>query len=180
MRFQSTLTISSPRIGANLTAILKGTTTSLFEADKVDMSLEYQTHAVGLEKANTAARSWLDLQAHKRPDFDYLEIATGPSALTRPALEILGGKTGNFTPRFSKYTFTNSNEHAFNAVRTNLRPWQDKVQLKTLDIEQDPTTQGLKKESFDVIIASNVCAPSFFIDFLELISASETAHMQKR
>lgn len=180
MLLQSTLTSCSHRIGANLTAILKGTTTSLFEADRVGMSLEYQTHAVGLEKANFAARSWLDLQAHKRPDFDYLEIATGPSALTRPALEILGGKTGTSTPRLNQYTFTNSNEKAFDAVRTSLRPWQDKVRLKTLDIEQDPMFQGLEKESFDVIIASNVCAQSLFIDSLKLISASDTPHLQKR
>lgn len=132
--------------------------TSSFEADRDGMLLEYQTHAVGLEKANHAARAWLDLQAHKRPDFDYLEIATGPSALTRPALEILGGKIGTSTPRFNQYTFSNSDEKTFEAVRTSLRPWQDKVRLKTLDIEQDPATQGLERESFDVIIASNVCA----------------------
>ena len=75
-------------IGGNLTKIVKGIASPPLFDERDKLFAEYEIHALGLEKANEALLRWLDLQAHKRPDYEYLEISNVPG-LAPPALEVL-------------------------------------------------------------------------------------------
>ena len=77
-------------IGTNLTNIVKDSAPPTFFVERDKLFAEYEIHALGLEKANDALLRWLDLQAHKRPDYEYLEISNVPG-LAPPALEVLVG-----------------------------------------------------------------------------------------
>ena len=142
--------------GENLVDILQNKASSSTLAARDDLMFEYHTSSVGLGRANKTVLRWLDLQAHKRPDCSYLELSGSSSALTLPALEILGGKVGESTPRFTQYTFTSAYPQVHGSMQKSLKRWQDRTKFKTFDINKDPFTQGFEKESFDVIIASNV------------------------
>ncbi|KAL9078526.1 MAG: hypothetical protein Q9157_002549 [Trypethelium eluteriae] len=139
-------------IGTSLGSILNGSLSSESVLMNGDMFSEYRTDSVGLQKANHAMMKWLDLQAHKRPDLNYLEVGAGKGSISLPVLEILGRKT---TPRFGQYTFTDSDPSHFEDAQKLLKAWQDRIQYKKLDIDQDPSDQGFEKDSFDVIIAGN-------------------------
>ena len=140
-------------IGENLGSILDGSISSESVIMKEDMFSEYRTDSIGLQGANHAMMKWLDLQAHKRPGLQYLEIGAGNGSISLPALEILGGKQ---TPRLRQYIFTDGEPSCFEDAQKLLRSWQDRVQYKKLDIDKDPSDQGFEKGSIDVIIAGNV------------------------
>ena len=139
-------------IGENLSSILDGSISPESVMMKDNMFSEYRSSSVGLQGANHAMMEWLDLQAHKRPFFRYLEIGAGKGSISSSALETLGGDQ---TPRFNQYTFSDSDPSHFEEAQKLLRPWQDRVLYKKLDINKDPSDQGFQKESFDVIIAGN-------------------------
>ena len=143
-------------VGANLPDIIKGVASPTFFTARDKLLSEYQTHALGLERAKEAALKWLDLQAHKRPDFEYLEISADNSGLAALALEVLAGKKGQLTPRLQQYTFTTADANSLEAVQKALKPWHDRVKCKKLDIQEDPSNQGFESSTFDVIIAHNV------------------------
>ena len=139
-------------IGENLGSILDGSISPESIMMKENMFSEYRTDSVGLKGANQAMMKWLDLQAHKRPGWQYLEIGAGRGSISLPALQILGGKQ---TPRFTQYTYTDGDPSCFEDAQKLLKLWQDRLQFKKLDIDKDPSDQGFEKESFDVIIAGN-------------------------
>ncbi|KAL9085033.1 MAG: hypothetical protein Q9165_007774 [Trypethelium subeluteriae] len=139
-------------IGTSLGSILDGSISSESVLTKENMFSEYRTDSVGLQKANQAMMKWLDLQAHKRPYLNYLEVGAGEGSISLPVLEILGRKN---TPRLNQYTFTDSDPAHFEDAQKLLKAWQNRLQYKKLDIDQDPSEQGFEKHSFDVIIAGN-------------------------
>ena len=140
-------------IGENLGSILDGSISpdSVMAAEK--MFSQYRTDSIGLQGASHAMMKWLDLQAHKRPGLDYLEVGAGEGSISLLALQTLGEKD---TPRFNQYTFTDGDPSHLEDAQNLLKPWQDRVQYKKLDIDLDPSDQGFEKDSFDVIIAGNV------------------------
>ena len=144
-------------IGESLGSILDGSI-SPESAMMIENSFsEYRTDGIGLQGANHAMMKWLDLQAHKRPGLQYLEIGAGKGSISLPALQILGGKQ---TPRFNQYTFTDGDPSCFEDAQKLLKSWQDRLQYKKLDIDRDPSSQGFQKDSFDVIIAGNASTTS--------------------
>ena len=140
-------------IGESLKSILDGSISPESVLMKENMFSEYRTDSTGLQGANHAMTKWLDLQAHKRPGLDYLEISAGKGSISLPALQILGG---NKIPRLNQYTLTDGDPSHFEDAQKLLKPWQDRLQYKKLDIDQDPSDQGFQKDSFDIIIAGNV------------------------
>ena len=140
-------------VGQSLGGILDGSISPESILMKENMFSKYRFDSIGLEGANHAMMKWLDLQGHKRPGLDYLELGAGNGSISLPALQILGGEK---IPRFHQYTFTDEDPTLFEDAQKLLKPWQDRLHYKKLDIDQDPSDQGFQKDSFDIIIAGNV------------------------
>jgi acyl transferase domain-containing protein/acyl-CoA synthetase (AMP-forming)/AMP-acid ligase II/acyl carrier protein/NAD(P)-dependent dehydrogenase (short-subunit alcohol dehydrogenase family) len=77
-----------------------------------------------------------------------LEIGAGTGSTTLGAVKDLSSKK-------AEYVFTDISPVFFENAKRVLKE-KDFIEYKTLDIEQDPSSQGFKNESFDVVIASNV------------------------
>ena len=140
-------------IGKNLGGILDGSVSPESILTKDDLLSEHRTNGLGLKSANHAMTKWLDLQAHKRPGMQYLEIAAGQGAISSSVLQTLGAKN---TPRFSQYLFTDNDPDCLEAGKKTLKAWQDRVQFRKLDINAHPSNQGFEEGSIDVLLAGNV------------------------
>ena len=138
-------------IGEKLPQILEGITPPLPVMMEDNTLFDYYSN----EPSNGMITKWLDLQGHKRPDYQILEVAAGTGSMTLSAMETLGGRHGS-TPRFSQYCFTDSDPSCFESAQVLLKDWQNHIQFKKLNIENDPIDQGFEEESFDMIIAANV------------------------
>ncbi|KAI0415269.1 putative polyketide synthase [Xylaria grammica] len=149
--------------GENLLKILDGNSAEHATAGKDDALTEYRFNTLGINACNDMMAKWLDLSGHKRPDQRILQIGAGTGSLTLQALGALGGEHGA-TPCFSQYVFTDSDTVGFESARELLQDWQEWIQYRELDIEQDPTDQGFEKESFDVILAGHVLHTTKRID----------------
>jgi SAM-dependent methyltransferase len=77
-----------------------------------------------------------------------LEIGAGTGSTTIGAVKDLSSKK-------AEYVFTDISPVFFENAKRVLNE-KDFIEYKTLDIEQDPSSQGFTNESFDVVIASNV------------------------
>lgn len=77
-----------------------------------------------------------------------LEVGAGTGSLTRNILPILPSDR-------SEFTFTDNSPIFFNEARKLFSDY-DFVEYELLDIEKDPSEQGVDLHSFDLIIATNV------------------------
>ena len=103
------------------------------------------------------AAAYVELVAHKNPNMDILEIGAGTGTATDPILESLlpeGDRQG--TPKYNSYTFTDISPSFFEKAQARLSHHADRMVYKTLDVEQDPTTQGFEKGKYDMVVAAAV------------------------
>ena len=145
-------------IGQSLPAILDGSVLpeSLLAHD--DAFSHYRTDSIGLKGATDAMLKWIDLQAHKRPGLDYLELGAGQGAISTAVMKVL---VGSKTPRVNQYVFTDSDPACLESAQKNMTSWSDRMQYKKLDLDKDLSDQGFEKESVDVILAGNVSKMPF-------------------
>ncbi|KAI0377622.1 hypothetical protein F5Y04DRAFT_291685 [Hypomontagnella monticulosa] len=87
--------------------------------------------------------------SHRYPHMRVLEVGAGTGGSTGGVLAALDG-------RMSSYTFTDISPSYFQKARKDFDKYSDRMIFKTLDIEEDPSTQGYELGSYDLIIASNV------------------------
>ena len=99
---------------------------------------------------------WLELSGHKRPSQKILEVGCSSGALTVEALHALGGQNGT-TPTFGQYVFSDRDSQYFESTRELLKPWEDRLEYKQFDVENNPFEQYFEEESFDVLLAGHVC-----------------------
>ncbi|KAH8652666.1 putative polyketide synthase [Tricladium varicosporioides] len=108
--------------------------------------------------------------AHKSPDMKILEIGAGTGATTSKILQSLS----NFRPddhkgekdkvfMFDEYTFTDISASFFEKAKIRFHYCESKMTFRTLDIENSPEAQGLKVESYDMIIAASYVPTNFFL-----------------
>jgi hypothetical protein len=95
---------------------------------------------------------WLDLLLYKHPDLNILEITGGGGNLTASLLKIIGRSAAS-TPRFSRYTFTDTNSTNFEQLQRRLSEWNSYIDFKTLKANEDLSKQGFDDRIFDLIIA---------------------------
>ncbi|KAB5536494.1 hypothetical protein GE09DRAFT_1290796 [Coniochaeta sp. 2T2.1] len=113
---------------------------------------------IGTERCYQTMTAYLDKVAYKNPQLKILEVGSGTGGATRPVLEKLGGGKDGRYARFAHYDFTDISKGFFEKGQENFAAWYDAglLDFKALDIEQDPTVQGLEEGTYDVIIAANV------------------------
>ncbi|KAE8381626.1 KR-domain-containing protein [Aspergillus bertholletiae] len=98
-------------------------------------------------------KPFLSSLGHSRPLMRVLEIGAGTGGMTASTLQ--GLETANGVRMFSEYVFTDISQGFFTAGRERFKNVPG-ITFKTLDISQDPITQGFGEASFDLIVCSNV------------------------
>jgi NADPH:quinone reductase-like Zn-dependent oxidoreductase/SAM-dependent methyltransferase len=95
---------------------------------------------------------YLGALLHKTSGMNILEIGGGTAATTELLHKTLSPMSD---PRYSKYHFTDISPSLLDKAKIVLQRYE-RVKFDILDIEKDPMTQGFQKESYDLIVASQV------------------------
>ena len=178
-------------IGQNLPAILRGEIDPLSLLLKDDLLKAYYSSQDCVTRSYQQACQYVDLIAHQNPALKVLEIGAGTGGATFPILEVLGGQDAK-KPRFLRYDYTDISSGFFDAAKTRFEPWGPFLRYQVLNIEKEPSDQGLDHEQYDLIVAANVLhATSLLTSAMEnvrkllkpggrLILIEETVHALRR
>lgn len=136
-------------IGENLPAVLRGETTILEHMRKDNMLDEYYVDAIGFHPYMNSLGRLVGQLVHRYPHMDILEIGSGTGGATKYVLR-------EIETTFKSYSYTDISGGFFENAQKVFKKQAAKMKFKTLNIEQDPTTQGFEAHSYDLIIASLV------------------------
>lgn len=107
-------------------------------------------------------KEFFSLLTHGKPHLNILEIGAGTGATTATILRNLESEYGERLYR--KYTYTDISAGFFVAAKNRFQDYAG-IDYAVLDISKDPIEQGFEANSYDLILASNVCFnPSPFRD----------------
>ncbi|GKZ77685.1 type I Iterative Polyketide synthase (PKS) [Aspergillus niger] len=129
----------------------------LFDGSLEPLSLLMQDYSLG-NIYNTGNATWdyealFAVMGHSKPQMKILEIGGGTASLSENILQYLQSEFEE--PLYQVYTFTDISTGFLSRARERLHHYPN-VDYQLLDISKDPEEQGLGKESYDLIIASNV------------------------
>ncbi|KAE8154018.1 hypothetical protein BDV25DRAFT_168001 [Aspergillus avenaceus] len=131
-------------------SVLNGETSILEYMTKDNYLDRYYIDAIGFGMLNDLIAGVMGQICTKFPRIDLLEIGAGTGGATQAAL----GRIGH---TYSSYTYTDISSGFFErAAGEKFQAHAHKMIFKTLNIENDPASQGFSTNSYDVIIASNV------------------------
>ncbi|KAJ0315623.1 hypothetical protein COL5a_011935 [Colletotrichum fioriniae] len=138
-------------VGDNLTlpTILSGESSILEHMTQNNRLDKYYTDAIGFEMLNGLISGVAEQLCNKYPHMRMLEVGGG----TGGATQAIFGRIGS---AFASYTYTDISSAFFGYAAQRFAAQAHKMLFKTLDISQDPTKQGFKKHSYDIVFASNV------------------------
>lgn len=139
------------RIGSQLHEILAGRddgSEHLFSDDLVQRVYD----SLAAEASMNRTARFLKLLSFKKPNMRILEVGAGSSGATMTILEALESVNG---PLFAHYDCTNISADSSSSARTRFARWADRMDFKTLDVTQDPVTQGFELGQYDLVIALN-------------------------
>lgn len=147
-----------PAIARSLVPILRAETDPVelfFSADKA--AAVYYSDLGSVFMQDGRLEHFLHLASHEQPGLRVLEVGAGTGGMTRHVLEALQDFEVQLGQRrFSEYAFTDISSVFFDASRTELSEFQDRMTFKTLDIERNPISQGFDMASYDVVVAASV------------------------
>ena len=149
------------RVGRNLALILAGTMDPLTLLLENDLLYRFYAEEASTVECNSRLARYLKHLVFKNPHMTILEIGAGTGGTTLSLLQALTPKERSL---FAQYDFSDVSSGFFEPAQKLLQEWSTKMRFKTLDIEQDPITQGFAKESYDLIIASNVLHATTIMD----------------
>ncbi|KAI3025544.1 hypothetical protein CBS147482_1131 [Aspergillus niger] len=129
----------------------------LFDGSLEPLSLLMQDYSLG-NIYNTGNATWdyealFAVMGHSKPQMKVLEIGGGTASLSENILQYLQSEFEESL--YQVYTFTDISTGFLSRARERLHHYPN-VDYQLLDISKDPEEQGLGKESYDLIIASNV------------------------
>ena len=141
------------KIGNDLPSILSGTTDPL--ALLLEDGLLYRQYAESPFscQCNSFLVTFIELLAFKYPRLNVLEIGAGTGGTTLPLFKALGDRARLL---FQCYDSADISSGFFESAKSSFRPWLHLIRYQTLNVEQDPVSQGFRSGSYDLIIASNV------------------------
>ncbi|KAH7138739.1 KR domain-containing protein [Dendryphion nanum] len=101
-------------------------------------------------------KAFIQAIAHKSPGLSLIEIGGGTGGMTSVVLDGLRvhDHPASMTDKFVQYIFTDISPAFF--VQTKKKFTDPRVGFRTLDISYSPESQGFTRDSFDIVIASNV------------------------
>ena len=151
------------RHGEKLVEIMRGEVLAIEVLMENNLLNNFYQFGLGCPQIYAQLSAYVDLLAHKNPDMKILEIGAGTGGATLSILQALGGHDGS-SPRFSNYTFTDISTGFFEKAHEKFKSWLPYMNFSKLDIEEDPTTQGLKAGDYDLVIAYNVLHATLSMD----------------
>ncbi|KAF9631026.1 beta-ketoacyl synthase domain-containing protein [Lasiodiplodia theobromae] len=142
------------RVGENLKGILSG------EVDPLQVMLKngllYEYYRVGLGTSfNSNVAAYMSMLAHKGAgQLSVLEIGGGTGGTTRGILDAVRNPDGSSA--VARYVFTDVSPGFLGNAATNFARDAAIMEFATLNIEEDPATQGFEPGTFDVLVCANV------------------------
>lgn len=147
-------------LGSRLASILRGDVVPL-KLLRVDGLLEkYCKEGSDVTRARKHVAALVSHIVHKNPRARILEIGAGAGAITAAVLETVDVDD----IKIASYEYTDISPDFFVAAKERFKAWENFVTYRKLDIEQDPTRQGFKESSYDLVIASRVLSCTASID----------------
>ncbi|PYH45916.1 type I polyketide synthase [Aspergillus saccharolyticus JOP 1030-1] len=148
------------RMGTNLCSILKQECDPLhlmFGQDEImtrfyEMTIETGPIPASLEQVMHTFR-------YTYSGLRILEIGAGTGAFTHSILRYLCPVENDREPYencVAQYDYTDLSPSFFEKAKSRLADWDEMLQFKVLNISVDPLSQGFTRESYDMVIASNV------------------------
>ena len=139
------------RVGRQLDKIILGEVDAL--AVMLEDGLLYQYYAEMLD--TTTLYRYAAILSNANPNMDILEIGAGTGGATESILQALGGNNGRY-PRFRSYTFTDISSGFFEQAENKFKEWQNLIEFRRLNIEEDPVQQGFVEQRYDLVVAGLV------------------------
>ncbi|KAI2630164.1 hypothetical protein GGS26DRAFT_598659 [Hypomontagnella submonticulosa] len=136
-------------VGQDLVRILRRETPPLQVWNQNDLHNRFYHESSIINDTNHDLFVLAGQLSHRYPHMRVLEVGAGTGGSTRGVLAALEGRMGS-------YTFTDISPSFFQKARKDFDKYSGRMIFKTLDIEEDPSTQGYELGSYDLIIASNV------------------------
>lgn len=136
-------------IGRNLVPIMEETIEPLSIMQHKDKLEKYYRSLDIVRRSTEIAAAVVSNLANQNPTMRILEIGGRSAAASTSILQALGS-------RLAAYTFTDVAPSVFDNAKEACKEWSDKMQYTKLDIEKDPSVQGIELGSYDLVFASNV------------------------
>ncbi|KAF5603867.1 polyketide synthase [Fusarium pseudocircinatum] len=136
-------------VAENLVGVMTSDT-QLLEVMLVDNMLSnLYTDGRAMQPLNRIVAELFQNLSHRYPRLNILEIGAGTGGTTNSVLNAIGDTYG-------RYTYTDISAGYFEAAKTRFHAHSKRLDYKVLDIENDPTGQGIPEGSQDVVLAANV------------------------
>ncbi|CAG7561044.1 unnamed protein product [Fusarium equiseti] len=124
--------------------------TQLLEVMLVDdMLSKLYTEGRAMQPLNRIVAELFQNLSHRYPRLNILEIGAGTGGTTTSVLNAIGDAYG-------RYTYTDISAGFFENAKKRFHAHSKRLEYKVIDIENDPTGQGVPEASQDVILAANV------------------------
>ncbi|CAJ0552622.1 Ff.00g007000.m01.CDS01 [Fusarium sp. VM40] len=124
--------------------------TQLLEVMLVDdMLSKLYTEGRAMQPLNKIVAELFQNLSHRYPRLNILEIGAGTGGTTNSVLNAIGDAYG-------RYTYTDISAGFFENAKKRFHAHSKRLDYKVIDIENDPTGQGIPEGSQDVILAANV------------------------
>ncbi|KAL9102129.1 MAG: hypothetical protein Q9163_002690 [Psora crenata] len=143
------------QVGGRLADVLRQEIDPLSLMMENDLFDQYYAESQNQDRAYNYVAKYLDIAAHKWPNLKILEIGAGTGSATSFALKALEDKEGGQF-RSSSYHFTDLSAGFFEKARQKFSAWENFLEFKTLNIENDTQAQGFDDGDYDLIVAANV------------------------
>ena len=144
-------------LGPRLLQILRGEQPPLQVMMENRLLYKYYANAFRFGRAFAQFQSLMRAVAHRNPRARVLEIGAGTGGATRYAMRALGSQEEG-GPFIDSWHFTDISSGFFEAARSEFSAHSSFLDMRydKFDVEQDPTAQGFKLESYDVVVACQV------------------------
>ncbi|KAF2811141.1 reducing type I polyketide synthase [Mytilinidion resinicola] len=143
--------------GRHLTSILRGDTDPLEFLFHNDLLTNFYREINDSRACFAELSRVLDAAAHKNPNMKVLEVGAGTGGTTEKVLSTLSTQTDSAMrkPRYSSYFYTDISSAFFEAAEARFIQYPN-IEYQALNIEIDPSYQGLDCGTFDMVVAANV------------------------
>ncbi|KAI0009602.1 hypothetical protein F4779DRAFT_581698 [Xylariaceae sp. FL0662B] len=140
------------RISDNVQSMLLGEVEPWEVMSRDNLLNNMYRYGLSDERTPAVQCEYIKRLSHKRP-LRILEVGAGTGSATSRILSSLGP---NVAGRVEKYTYTDISGAFFEAASEEFKQYSSMMDFKVLDIEKEPSQQGLEEGSYDLVVAFQV------------------------
>ncbi|KAI2466075.1 hypothetical protein F4781DRAFT_434797 [Annulohypoxylon bovei var. microspora] len=140
------------RINDNISSMLLGEVEAWEVMSRDNLLNNMYRYGLSDERTPAIQCEYIKRLSHKRP-LRILEVGAGTGSATS---RILSSLEPNVAGRLQKYTYTDISGVFFEAASEEFKEYSSMMEFKVLDIEKDPSQQGLEEGSYDLVVAFQV------------------------